>query len=338
MASKSVNRDRRDQAYEKAQAPEVIDVGPVSEDQRLIVEDGSVLSTFLRNVAQFMETASGLERKAAGLEERAAALVMPTNAAQDETLQRFVQEARGVSKEITGHWVVASVFHRMHKRIVALRERGVVKADRAGDVAQRLHNGYADRERQRVAEENARRQREAEAEAARQRDEEAAEAERQATAREDALGELSDRERHFVQLFAFGLNTGQTAAKAAGFKDPAVAASRLLGRPKIVDAIKAAQEAQALRKQAEGRRTAPLQVSVEEVRAELGGVGSDRTSWRGEVLDEAAFVAAVVEGKLGIPVDVLTVNQKKLTEYARNARPAMARWPGVRAVKSTTTV
>lgn len=340
MGRDRVNQDRRDQAFDKAaKEPEVIDVGAVSEDQRLIVEDGSVLSTFLQNVAAFMETAQGLEKKAQGLEAESLALVMPTSAEEDEGLQRFVQRARGVSKEIASHWIVTGVFHAMHKRTVALRERGAKKADAAGERAQRLHNGYADRERQKAAEENARRQREEEERAARQRDEEAAKAEAEAVAKEEALEDLSDRERQFVQLFAFGQNTGERAAKAAGFKDPRASASRLLGKAKILTAIKAAQDAAALRKQAEARKAAPLAVrEVEQVQPALGGAGSDRTTWKGVVVDEAAFVQAVVDGKLGIPLRCLTVNQAVLTEYARNARPAMARWPGVKAVSSTTTV
>lgn len=318
---------------------DVIDVGVVSEDQRIIVEDGGVLTSFLRGVTAFMETAQGLERRADGLEARAKAFQPPTTAEDDAAIQRFVQEARGVSKEITGHWLVAGVFHRMHKRLVALRDRGAGKAEKAGEQAQRLHNAYAEAERRRVAAENLRLQQEAEAEASRQREADAAKAEAEAMAREETLEELSDRERRFVELFAFGLNTGQTAARSAGYAQPAQAASRLLSWPKIGKAIKAAQEAQALRKQAEGRRAAPLEVrQVEPVKAAIEKVGSDRTTWRGEVLDEAAFVAAVVEGKLGIPLRCLTVNQAVLTECARNMRPAFLRWPGVRVVKTTTTV
>lgn len=340
MAKRSVNQDRRDQAFDRAvQTPEVIDVGAVSEDQRVITTDGGILSAFVQGVAGFLERGNGLEVEADQLLVKAQAFHTPQTAAEDGILQRFVQTAREQKKAIEAHWEITSVFFRMHKRLVSFRERGASKAEKAGTIAQQLHNAYAEAERRRVAEENDRRTREAEAEAARRRDAEAEELEAQAVQREEAAADLSERERRFVELFAFGLNTGLTAARSAGFKEPAKSASRLLGMPKIVKAIKAAQEAQALRKQSEATRARPLDVR-EPVKAEaqIEKAGSDRVTWRVVCDDERVFVEAVIGGKHGIPADCLTVNQAKLTEYARSMHELINRWPGVRAVKSTTTV
>jgi hypothetical protein len=86
--------------------------------------------------------------------------------------------------------------------------------------------------------------------------------------------------------------------------------------------------------QAKPLEVAPIDVAA----ANVTKIGSDRNTWRGEVTDERALVAAVIAGGHGIPSDVLTVNQSKLTEYARSLHTLIDRWPGVRAVKTTTTV
>ena len=64
----------------------------------------------------------------------------------------------------------------------------------------------------------------------------------------------------------------------------------------------------------------------------------DRKNVRGELVDEAALIEAILAGKHGIPADVLTVKQAKLNEYARTLGPLIDRWPGVRYRTSTTIV
>ena len=309
---------------------EVIDVGSVTEELEPIQTDGAVLSAFLGGLVPFFGRARELETTADELSQRAAKLKAPVNGAEDATVQQFVQRANGAKKAIEEHWGVTSAFHRLHRKLTALRDRGATKASEAAERAQRLHNQYVAAERARVAEENARRQREAEEEAERKRNAEIVRAEAEAVQREEAMGELSDRERRFVELFAFGLHTGETAARSAGFKDARLAAKRLLGLAKIMTAIKAAQEAAALRRQAEATRQRPLEVVERQ--------GTDRTTWRGVVLDERLFIEAVLGGKHGIPADVLTVNQSKITEYARSMHELMNRWPGVKAEKTTKTI
>lgn len=321
-------------------ANEVIDVGgAVSEEERAIVgTDSGILTSFLVGVGTFLETARSLEGRAGELEAQAKAFTAPASAADDAALQRFVQTANEAKRAIVAHWEIAGVFHRFHKRLVAFRERGASRAEAAATVAQRLHNAYVDAERRRVAEENARLQQEAEAAAEARRESEAADREREALALEAGLDKLSERESTFLALFLAGTPAAQ-AAKRAGYKDAAGQASRLLAAPKMIQAIQAAQSAATLRKQAEAERARPLDVApVAAVTAAIEKAGSDRTTWRGDVVDEAKFVAAVVAGKHGIPLELLTVNQAELTKYARSLHENLNRWPGVRAVKSTTTI
>ena len=64
----------------------------------------------------------------------------------------------------------------------------------------------------------------------------------------------------------------------------------------------------------------------------------DRKTRTAVVVDEDAFIAAVLEGKFGIPSDVLTVRQVKLNEYARSLGKLIERWPGIRYNEKTTIV
>jgi hypothetical protein len=94
------------------------------------------------------------------------------------------------------------------------------------------------------------------------------------------------------------------------------------------------------REQAAALKEAPLDVTVVDVKPDVvkaaGAV--DRTTRKGEVLDAEKFIAAVFEGSLGIPRDVLCIDEVKLNQYARNMEAAVNRWPGVRVVRDTKVV
>lgn len=329
-----------------AKVGEVIDVGAGGAELEAYQEDGGILTGFIAGIGKFLTKARSLEEKADAIAVRAKAIQPPASAEEDAAVQRFVQEANGATKAIEEHWGVTSAFSRFHRKLTAARERAADKSRGAAERAQRLHNQYVEGERRRAVEETARREREARDEAERKRAKEIADAEAEAVKREEQMTDLSERERRFVELFAFGLNTGETAARSAGFKDPRVAASRLLGQVKIVNAIKAAQEAQAIRKQAEARKSSPLEVrEVEPEKPAIQKEGTDRTTWRGELVDLDSLMTAFLgckpadyQNRYGIPADLFTIDQAKLTEYARSLHDGLNRWPGVKAIKKTSTI
>lgn len=328
------------------QEPDVIDVGQVSEEQQEIASTGLSVTSFLAGVGGFLTTAKTLEAKADALEVRSKAFTAPApgDAAADAALQKFVQEANAAKKAIEGHWGITSVFHGFHKKLVALRDRGADKAGDAADRAQKLHNAYVAAEKRRAAEETARLQREAEERAAAERRRELEAQEARALELEAAAADLSDRERTFVDVFIGGA-TASLAAKAAGYKDPVGQAARLMGSAKVLAAVKAAQEAIALRRQAAATAARPLVVDdVEEVAPAVQKEGTDRTTWKGEIVDLAAFLEFALGVKSdallasGVPADLLTIDPVKLTQYARSMHEGINRWKGVRAKKSTTTI
>jgi hypothetical protein len=187
-----------------------------------------------------------------------------------------------------------------------------------------------------VAEEQERLRQEAERKAREEREAELARMEAEALAKEEASTDLSDREEAFVTRY-MAIKDPERAAAFAGYKNPFQAATRLMSLPKVQTAIRERQEAIALRQQATARAAQPIEVEVEEVKANVsrGGGGYERTTWTAEVLDEPAFIRAVIEGKSGIPLDVLTVNQTVLNSYARSLQSRLDLWKGVRAVKKT---
>jgi hypothetical protein len=306
-----------------------------SDDELFTTRAGEALRSFLKGVAGFFNTANAIEASALARLDRANALARtpPATREADAAVQRFVLDTNTEKKIAEEHWNITTTVHHLHRRLTAKRAKATGALEQAAAIGVRLHTAYVDRERVRQQEEQDRIDREAREKAERERQAELDKLEQLAVTREEASADLSDREKRFVELFAFGLNTGETSARSAGFKEPKKAASRLLGMEKIQRAVKATQEAAALRRQAKATAEKPLDVRpTETVQSNVDKVGSDRRTWRGEVFNETEFIAAVIAGKHGIPWDVLTVNQAKLTEYARGMHELMNRWPGVRAV------
>ncbi len=325
------------------QQQEVIDIGQalgVSEDEQLATTDANAVRVWLRGIAGFFTTARAMEESSGRTLVEARRLVTPKTEQEDLAIQRFVKQTTEDRKAVEGHWDIALVVNRFHKRLTAARSRATAPLEEANGIGNRLHATYSENERRRAQEEQDRIRREAEEQARLDRERELARAEEEAVRLEEASEGLSEREKRFVELFAFGLNTGPTAARAAGFKDPAVAASRLLKQEKIIKAVKAVQEAAALRKQAEARRAQPLDVEVATVRPNISKAAGahDRTSYSAEVFDPRLFVEAVIGGKHGIPADALMPNNVTLNEYARSLRDRINLWPGCRLKKITSVV
>jgi hypothetical protein len=99
-------------------------------------------------------------------------------------------------------------------------------------------------------------------------------------------------------------------------------------------------KADSIREQAAAIAAQPIEAPIVEVKPNIAkAVGAtDRTTRSAEVLNEADFIDAVFAGTYGIPRDVLTINQVKLNQYARDLKePIVNQWPGVR-VKAETKV
>ena len=109
--------------------------------------------------------------------------------------------------------------------------------------------------------------------------------------------------------------------------------ARLMTYTKILDAIEGVKTAAERRRQAEAGKTMP--VAVGDVSVPLQVATEGRTTYRAEIVDEAAFIRAALSGSYGIPADCLTFNQAKVSEYARSMRQLIERWPGVRLVQTT---
>ncbi len=299
----------------------------------------AAFKSFLGGLQAFVVRAQELEVKAAATLEKAASLRSPATAAEDETLQSFIRTANTDRKATEDHWSICSAVHGLHRRLTARRDKPVTAFERAAAIAQQLHNTYVENERRRAREEEERQRREAEERARQDRELELADAERQALEHEAASKDLSEREQQFVELIFAGYNTPANAARQAGYKDPRQG-ERLMGTLKIQQAIEAKRAAQAIRRQAEAKRQAPLEVEHVSVRPNVSRASGavDRTTHGAEILDERLFIEAAVGGKHGIPLDCLMANPTKLNEYSRSLHERINLWPGIRYVKRTKTV
>lgn len=321
--------------------PEAMQLTTLFGDQEgtLAAKALEAVRSFVGGLQGFVTRARDLELRAAQTLEQASRLKAPTNSTEDEAIQSFIRTANSERKEVEEHWTVTSAIHQFHRRMTAQRDKPVKALERAASIGQQLHNTYVETERRRAQEEEDRRRREAEERARQDRERELQEAERQALEREAATPTLSAREQVFVDQVVGGMGSVQ-AARYAGYKDPIAQGPRLLEAPKVKAAITAKQEAAAIRRQAEAKRQAPLQVEHQEVKPDITRASGavDRTTHSAELLNEAQLIAACIAGGHGIPHDILRVDPTKLNEYARSLQERINLWPGVRYKKSTKTI
>lgn len=321
-----------------AKEAEVIDVTE-NVDLMQSREDGGAINEFVRTLGIFFNKARALEQGAKSHLETAASMLPPKTAEDDVRIQTFCKQVSTHRKEIAEHWEITSVIHRFHRRLTAARDRGIQADERAGEIANGLHNRYVEDERRKAQLEEDRRRREAEERARRDRQAELERLEAEAVKAEEASPALSEREELFRDYIVAGLPQ-QDAARRAGYKDPLAASARLMGSDKIRNAITAKQQAMRARQQAEAVKASPVAVETQAVRPNIeraSGV-SDRTTHGAEVVDAQALIDAVFEGKYGIPRDVLMVNPVKVNEYGRSLHELIDRWPGVRYTKKTRVV
>lgn len=327
-------------APSRAITPEVL--GPDEQERGLVQTEGQSVLEFLGSLVPFFAHAGALERRANELLTSARALVAPRDGKDDAGIQQFIRNAGALSSEVETHWSITAKVSAFHRRLTTARGRATQAIDQAKAIAQGLHNTYveAERRRAREAQERLRREEQERAEAERQRELDRLEAE--AVKAEEGSANLSDRERHFVEMMANGYNTAQSSARAAGFKDPIASAARLMTLAKIKTAIEAMRTAKTIREQAAAKREMPIEVAPRRVVEDIIKAGSDRTYWGAEVFDPDAFMAALLDPvsrtRLGIPSEVATFDQSKLNELAKSLHELIDRWPGVRHTKRTITV
>lgn len=331
------------QTKSKARVGEVVDA-----DAALIRQVPELLQTrdesmtvreWIASLIPFFQTAQRLEQTAKDTLEQARRLTLPANKEQDASLQTFIRSASAHKRKVEDHWEITSLLFNFQRRLVAVRKRATDAVDEAAAIAQRLHNQYGEAERRRAEEENRRRQKEADDKAAAEREAELQRLEEMALKAEAGSSDLSDRERRFVELVGSGKAGPTSAAAAAGYKNPAQQAERLMIDKKIIAALDSMKQAAVLREQAAAKRAEPVvPAEIIEEKPQLGGSGVDRTTKSAEITDERLFIEAVVGGRHGIPIDCLMVNPVRMNAYARDMGELINRWPGVRLKKSTKTI
>lgn len=296
-----------------------------------------VLANFGMNLEAFFERAEHLTRRADETLLEARGVAAPTTAGEDEQIQIKAKRGNEDLRETRAHYdTITKVLTRLHRYFTGKRTRTEQPTEEAVKILNRLHNGWTDAERRRVAQENERRRLQAEQDAAAERQRDLDRLEAQALEREARMEELSEREQKYVQLVCTGTEP-TAAAKMCGYKDAFGTAARLQGTEKIRQAILAKREALALREAASTVAQQPVDVDFEEATANVtraAGV-KERTTWKGVVDDERAFVDAVIAGTYGIPRELLIIDRVLLNDKARGLKKLMDKWPGVHAESST---
>ncbi len=304
---------------------------------------GDAVVAWLKGAAAFLKRADQYEARAAEVLALAKTLKPATNGAEDVKLQEFILTCNRGKSTVESHWNGSKtepgptvLLHRLHRRATAKRDRAIQDLDDANAIANKLHNQWTQAERDRAEAETRRLQAIEDAKAQAKRDKELAELEAIALKQEAASEDLSEREQKFVIAIAVNYDPA-LAAREAGYKDAAVTAERLLKSRKIVKAIAARQEANAVRQQAQAIAAAPVVATVVEVQADVqkAAGAKDVTRWKAKIENEQAFINAVFAGEAGIPRDVLCIDVSKLNQYARDLKHVINRWPGVKAVPDT---
>jgi hypothetical protein len=321
-------------------APDVIDVPPENPILALVRSEGGQITNWLAGLLRFKATADDLERQAKQGLERARTFKAPASPEQDEAIVTEIRIINSRNKTTEAHWAITAIIFNFQRRLAAERNRATTMNEEATRLLNGHHNGWVESEKRRVAREaDEKRQRE-EQEAREQQERDAAEQDNKALELEGNMPELSDREQKFVDDFFRTIMDERAAvgaAKRVGYRDPVAAARKLLETPKIKTALEAMKRAADLRRQATATRAKPVEVEVQQEKPQYSTAG--RTTWGYEVLDEAAFMAAVLDPltrtRLGIPSEIATFKPSVLSECAKSLHENLDRWPGVRHTKKT---
>ena len=330
----------------KAAVPEVLEA-EVPEVALVLTESAGVIE-WLQGLAPFFRTAKAIEADAVATRDRVLKLKVPTTKAEDAAMRQEALGARDKRKAALAHWdPIASLLSKLHKRATAGRSRATDPLEEAEKFATRQHDTFEREETRRAAEEQERIRREEEQKAQADRDAKLAEFEAAVLAAEESSPDLSAREEKFVTvhcgLYADGTRAAAPAAAmlaagAAGYKNPAEMAPRLIASDKIRAAIAARQSAHTMRTQLEVMREMPPAIDEEKVDAAAPQLNTgDSHTWTAVCLDPVALRdAAFEQPKLGIPRDLFVLDPVALNRYARSLEKQVERWPGVKASRKTT--
>ena len=285
------------------------------------------LQTFVGNLQVFVAEVRALEDRAVGLELSAGRLPETVTKKSAAKAQELVSNARAGKRDIPDTWTILKRVQALVKAMIAKRKIAELAFDSAIKVGQSHYFAWADAEKRRIAEEQETVRLAAEATARKEREKELAAIEQAALDAEAGTAELSERELSFVE-YVVGGQTAVQAAAAVGYANPAARAKKLIATAKIRKAIDAKREAASIREEAAVVKSTPL--DIEETATEETDLKEGRRNRSAELLDEDALRSAVIEGKYGIPQDVLMVNPVALNSYARDMGSLINRWPGVR--------
>lgn len=336
----------------KRRDADVIDVGTMmpigsalppsaSDDEVFVHSAGLGIIKFLHGVAAFFTTATAIEAAAVTTLEKARALRPPTDGVTDLAIQKFILKTVDDRKAAETHWSVTGTISQFHRRMTGARKRATDPLEEASRIGNALHNAYVDNERRRAEAEQRRVDEEARQKQQAIRDAELADLEAKALEAEEAAIDLSDREQAFVDAYFAGIGTrenGQASARRAGFKNPMKDAARLLTLPKIQRALEGRRAAQQIRAQAAAVKLSPKEpVHIDEVRADVQKASGarTRTTWSADVTNAQALIDAAFRGE--VPRDLLVLDLSRLNDYAGRLMENLDRWPGVKAVKKTST-
>ena len=243
---------------------------------------------------------------------------------------------KALKRKIEAHYAaIKAPLNAARATVLEMERQQLAPIDEALKIALHLDVSFIDAEERRVAAEAARQREENERIAREQREAELAAAEAEAAQLEADSPNLSAREQTFVDGILAGF-LSNVAAERAGYKNPEQAAARLGKTQKVLDAIAAAQQARAIREQAEAQKAAPLVVEAPVVKSRVAKVAgtSVRTTYSAQCIDVLALAKAVVEGR--VPVEAIQADSVFLNRQAVALRETFERvYPGCKLVKNT---
>lgn len=330
----------------KAAVPEVLEAE--APEVALVLTESAGIIEWLSGLAPFFKTAKAIEVDALATRDRVLKLPVPTTKEEDAAMRQEALAARDKKKAALAHWdPITALLSKLHKRATSGRGRATDPLEEAEKFATRQHDTFEREENRRALAEQERIRREEERKANEARERTLAEFEAAALKAEESSPELSAREERFVALHC-GLNADGTrhgapaaamlAAGAAGYKNPADMAPRLIASDKIRAAIEARQAAHTMRVQLEVMREMPPAIDEEKVEAAAPKLNTgDSHTWTAVCLDPVALRdAAFEQPALGIPRDLFVLDEAALNRYARSLEKQIERWPGVKATRKTT--
>lgn len=312
-------------------------------DQQFVESIAATVSTWFRGLPEFFKKADAIDKAAAGVLTEAKRSTPPKTAAEDEALQKRIQRCNQGKSVAELHWDgtkeapgITALFHRLHRRSTARRDKSVKALDEAAGIYNRQHNDFVRAAQEKAEAERRRLQAIEDRRAEDRRQQELADIEAEALKAEEASDGLSGREQTFVSIVAGG-GSQNRAATQAGYRDPVASAVKLMKSAKILKAIEGLRSAAALRDQAKATAQAPIDRTVVDVAPDVikaAGTQS-RTNVKVNVLNAQAFVDAVWAGKLDIPRDCLCIDEVRLRKYAKDLPSVVVgRWPGIEVVET----